>query len=90
MLQKKYGPKGFTIVSITPDEDPNEAGSFAKEVKATFPVLQDTSYAIFEKFGVEPIPANVVIDRKGKVVAAIEGLNTKALDAAVAKAIAAK
>lgn len=59
-------------------------------MKATFPVIQDTSYAIFEKFGVEPIPANVVIDRKGKVVAAIEGLDTKALDAAVATAVATK
>jgi hypothetical protein len=53
-------------------------------------VVQDPPYAIFEKFGVEPMPANVVIDRKGKVVAAIEGLNTKALDAAVEKALASK
>lgn len=75
---------------MTPDEDPKEAGAFAKEVKATFPVIQDPPYTIFEKYGVEGIPANIIIDRKGKVVAAIEGLDTKALDAAVKKAMDAK
>jgi peroxiredoxin len=78
------------VVSVTPDEDPKEAGAYAREVRATFPVVQDPPYAIFEKFGVEGTPSNIVIDRKGKVVAAIEGLNTKALDAAVASAMAAK
>ena len=53
-------------------------------------MIQDPPYAIFEKYGVEGIPANVVIGRNGKVVAAIEGLDTKALDAAVNKALAAK
>lgn len=87
-LQKKHAARGFTVVSVSSDEDPKEAGAFAKEVKATFPVVQDPAYAIFEKFGVEPMPTNIVIDRQGKVVASIEGLDLKALDAAVAKALA--
>jgi hypothetical protein len=36
------------------------------------------------------MPSNVVVGRNGKVVAAIEGLDIAALDAAVAKAVAAK
>jgi peroxiredoxin len=87
VLQKKYGPNGFTVVSVSFDEDPKEAGAFAKEIKATFPVVHDTKTAIFEKFQVEPIPSNVIIDRKGKVVAAIEGADLPAIEAAVSKAL---
>jgi peroxiredoxin len=88
VLHKKYGAKGFSVVSVTFDQDPKEAGAFAKEIKATFPVIQDANTAIFEKFAIEPIPANVVIDRNGKVVASFEGApNLKALEAAIQKAI---
>lgn len=75
------------MVSVTFDEDPKQAGAFAKEVKATFPVLQDPNTAIFEKFKVEPIPSNVVIGRNGKVVASFEGADLKAMDAAIRKAL---
>jgi len=75
------------VISVSFDEDPKEAGAFAKEVKATFPVVHDTKTALFEKFRVEPIPSNVVIDRKGKVVAAIEGADVDAIEKAVIKAL---
>jgi hypothetical protein len=75
------------VISITPDADLREATSFAKEVKATFPVIQDPKTAIFEKFGTQALPRNVIIDRAGKVVADIEGADTRAMDAAVAKAV---
>lgn len=75
------------MVSVSFDEDPKEAGAFAKEVKATFPVVHDTKTAIFEKFKVEPIPSNVVIDRNGKVVTSVEGADMPALEAAIKKAL---
>jgi hypothetical protein len=56
-------------------------------VKATFPVVHDTKTAIFEKFKVEPIPSNVVIDRNGKVVASVEGADMPALETAIKKAL---
>jgi peroxiredoxin len=64
-----------------------EAGAFARQVKATFPVLHDPSDAVFKKYGVSAIPANVVIDRKGKVVFTVEGADIKAIDAAIVKAL---
>lgn len=72
---------------MTFDEDLKEAGAFAKEVKATFPVVHDPSNAVAEKFKVEPIPANVIIDRSGKVVASFEGVDLKGMDAAIRKAL---
>ena len=70
-MQEKYGPRGFSVVSVSSDEDVKQAGAFAKEVKATFPVVHDKSSAVFEKFGVVPLPTNIVIDRKG-IVRAID------------------
>jgi peroxiredoxin len=77
-------------VSVTFDEDPKQAGAFAKEVKATFPVVQDAKMAVFEKFKIEPIPSNVVIDRAGKVVASVEGADIEAIEKAIVKALGTK
>jgi peroxiredoxin len=89
-MQKKYGPKGFAVVSVSNDEKVSEAGAFAKEIKATFPVLHDVKSAVFDKFGVVGLPANVVIGRNGKVVYSGEGSEVKSLEAAVAKAVGGK
>ena len=69
------------------DDSVKEAGAFAREVKATFPVVHDPKSVVFNKFGVSGMPANVVVDRKGKVVASVEGADIKAIEAAVAKAL---
>lgn len=89
-LQKKYASKGFTVVSVSADEDKTKAGAWAKEVKATFPVVQDPELKVFEKFGVEGMPANVIVGRNGKVVASIEGADIPALEKAIQKALAGK
>lgn len=86
-MQKKYGPKGFTIVSVSADQKLNEASAFAKEVRATFPVVHDVKASVFEKFQVEPLPTNIVIGRDGKVQLAQEGADVKVLEAAVVKAL---
>lgn len=93
-MQKKLAAKGFTIVSVSNDETAEEAGTFAKETKATFPVLHDPKNVIYEKLKVTAVPANVLVDRKGTVVAVFEGLEIpkglNALKAAVEKAVAAR
>ena len=75
---------------MSADEKASEAGAFAKEVKATFPVVHDVDSKVFEKFGVLAVPANVVIDRKGKVVFTQEGAAIKPLEAALAREVARK
>ena len=89
-MQKKYGPKGFTVVSVSNDESVKEAGAFAREVKATFPVLHDPKNVMFKAFGDPAMPANVVVDRKGKIVASIEGAKIKAIEAAITKSLQKK
>lgn len=64
-----------------------EAGTFAKEVRATFPVIHDPKNTIFGTYGVESIPANVIIDKKGKVVKVVEGPDLPAIEAAINAAL---
>ena len=64
--------------------------AFPNEVKATFPVIHDAAGKIAKRFDVYLIPANVIVDRHGKVVASIEGADLKAIEAAIAKATAEK
>ena len=78
------------MVSVSNDETTREAGAFAREVKATFPVVHDPKSVVFDKFGVLGMPGNVLIDRKGKVVWSHEGADVPALQTAVARAMAAK
>jgi len=85
-MQKKYGAKGFTVVSVSNDEKVSEASAFAKEIKATFPVVHDVKSTVFDKYGIVALPANLVI-KNGKVVYSSEGANVKALEAAVARAV---
>lgn len=87
VMQKKYGPKGFTIISVSGDQKLNEASAFAKEVRATFPVVHDPKIVVFDKFQVEPLPTNFVIGPDGKVLFSQEGADVKALEAAVVKAL---
>jgi len=75
---------------VSNDETAAEAGGFAKQLKTTFPVLHDPKDAVYKKFGDPVAPSNVVIDRKGKIVFAHEGVDSKKLQEAVAKAVAAK
>ncbi len=78
------------MISVSADQTVTEAGAFAKEVKATFPVIHDPEGKIFDAYAVGPMPTNVVLGRSGKVVGIIEGVDLKALDAAVAKALVSK
>jgi peroxiredoxin len=75
------------VVSVSGDQKTLEAGAFAKEIRATFPVVHDPKAKIFEKFGVEPLPSNLVIDRNGKVVESVEGADLPRLEAAIRKVI---
>jgi hypothetical protein len=72
---------------VSNDEKASEAAAFAKEIKATFPVVHDVDSKLNQKFGSPVHPANVVIGRNGKVILSLEGADLPKLDAAVARAV---
>ncbi len=72
---------------MSPDEKASEAGAFAKEVRATFPVVHDVKLSLHNACKVEGAPTNLVIDRSGKIVYSKAGEDVPSLEAAVAKAM---
>ena len=50
-------------------------------------MVHDPKGTVFNKYGVQSIPANVIISKQGKVTKVIEGADVKALEAAVAAAV---
>lgn len=55
-----------------------------------YPVILDDQWAIARQYGIESIPTQVVIDKKGVIRYVSEGAGGKALEAAIADAIAGK
>ena len=78
------------MVSVSADEKLSEASAFAKEIRATFPVVHDPKSAVTDKYGVLGLPANVVVGRNGKIVYSQSGADLPALEAAVSGAVAKK
>jgi len=73
------------VISITTNDLAKEATAFAREVKATFPVIMDSKGDLFNKYSVAIIPANFLVDRSGKIIAMPE--SQQALSRTVAKAM---
>lgn len=80
-LQKKYGPRGFVIVGLASERDPDpEAAldgvrSFAKEFGINYPLLLVPEGTPDKFGGVDSFPTTFLIDRSGKVVRKIAGIS---------------
>jgi peroxiredoxin len=74
-------------VSISNDQTREDAGLFAKQVKATFPVVHDAKNQIHTQYGVDAHPTNIVVNKQGKIARVIEGADVPAIQAAIAAAL---
>jgi len=86
-----HHPKGFEIIGVSLDEDPDTLKDFLKTKK--IPWVQHCDGKAWEgklpaQYGVHKIPTTFLLDRTGKIIA--RDLRGEELDAAVAKALAAK
>jgi peroxiredoxin len=64
-LYEKYKGEGFEILAVSTDDDASKIRSFVAKNKLTFLILNDP--ALREKLGIEGIPANLFIDRQGRI-----------------------
>jgi len=80
-LQKKYGPKGFPVIAINPNDDvAYPSDSFenmkirAKEKGFNFPYLYDSEQKIYPQYGATKTPHVFLLDqdRKVKYIGAID------------------
>ncbi len=66
-LYKKYKGKGFVLLGVNVDKNPDVAREMAAEFKVTFPVLFDNLQKVSKRYKLRAMPSTVIIDRSGKV-----------------------
>lgn len=68
-LREQYQSKGFEILGINVDENPNQVvPGVAKKLGIKFPIFTDKNNALAEMFDVHAIPLSVVIDSDRKIL----------------------
>ena len=68
-LREKYSAKGFEVLGVNVDENPNQVvpGTLLK-LGMKFPIFTDQSNALAEMFDVHAIPLTVIIDHNRKIL----------------------
>jgi len=66
-LYTKYRSAGFTLLGVNVDDNRKDAESMLKRLDLKFPTLFDNSKNVAKLYGVDTMPATLVIDRDGRV-----------------------
>jgi peroxiredoxin len=66
-IYQHYHAVGFELLGINIDEDTGKAGSMARTLHVSFPVLFDSSKAVSQQYGVNTMPMTVLVGRDGTV-----------------------
>ncbi len=79
-LQKRYGPRGFTVVGVSTDDGVplDRLRDFATKLGLNYPVLLAPPGAQANYGGVPSLPTSFLIDRQGSVVSGLEGATNEA------------
>ena len=67
--QKKYGDQGFQVIGISMDDDARAARKFVKRYKLNYPAAMGTEKLAKSYGGILGLPANLIVDREGRIVA---------------------
>ncbi len=94
-VYNKHHSKGFEIIGISLDRQPDKAKleSYTKENKMPWPQFFDGQFwnnKLSTKYGVRSIPATYLLDGEGKIIGKGDDIRGENLDGAVAKALARK
>lgn len=68
-LYRRFKDRGFVIVGVDVKDRRNDALSFLKELKITFPILLDPDGQVGVLYGAWGLPATYLIDAKGIAIA---------------------
>ncbi len=67
---RSYQDKGFTLLAINVNDDPNSARAFIEANGFTFPVGLDLDGRVFNSYGGSALPTSFLIDPQGGLVKA--------------------
>ncbi len=90
-IYQAYRPKGFEIIGVDLDDDPQRLARFLKEKDVTWPQYYDGKVwqsKLAVKYGVVKTPTSYLLDKQGIIVT--NDVHGPALEAAVAQALAKK
>jgi len=77
-LQKKYGSEGLQILGVAADDSGEKSISdFAAKMKINYPILLGTDQVADQYGGLEGLPSSFFIDRSGKVVDVVIGIDSE-------------
>ena len=77
-LQKKYGPEGLQIIGVADDDSGEKSISdFARKMQLNYPVLLGTEQVAEQYGGLEGLPTSFFVDRSGKVVDVLIGIDSE-------------
>ena len=73
-LYRRYRSQGLEILAVSLDKgSPEKVRIFADEYRLSFPVLMDSEGEVENLYHTLTIPTTFVIDKKGMIVAEVEG-----------------
>lgn len=73
-LYRRYRSQGLEILAVSLDKgSPEKVRIFADEYRLSFPVLMDSEREVENLYHTLTIPTTFVIDKKGMIVAEVEG-----------------
>ena len=73
-LYRRYRSQGLEILAVSLDKGSSEkVQTFADEYRLSFPVLMDSEGEVEGRYHTLTIPTTFVIDKKGMIVAEVEG-----------------
>ena len=72
-LYREFENSGFVILAVAIRDDNAAVKEYARKQRLPFPVLLDTGGEVAFAYGAQATPVHYLIDRKGQVVALVQG-----------------
>jgi peroxiredoxin len=66
--------RGFEVLAVNEDEDAARRDAYLREKAFSFPVLLDRKGAVRRRWRVRGLPSSVLLDRNGRVLAVVDGV----------------
>lgn len=87
----EYRSRGVMVLGVDQGESARVAGTFARKLHITYPILLDETEAYGRAYAAIGLPTTIVISRNGRIVKGIDGeMTLPQMRAAVAPALALK
>jgi peroxiredoxin len=66
-IYRKYEPLGFTVFGVNVEQDRKLADKVLRDIPVSFPILFDEENLVSELYGVDAMPATILVDRDGTI-----------------------